>query len=462
MTLALSLFAGQAFALPSGVVVPLKGSAGIKSGAEAGITEMIRAAFKSKLALTDDAKTKSALKTAGCSGAQCGSVAAKLAQGAEARFVVIPVINYEFEIYNIKLSLADADFIGDSMVEVSGTCEFCAEGELSAKLKELAGDAKISSALARLGKPKGPTSFTLSVVTSPAGAEVFVNGASRGVSPLSLSGLTAKPYELEVKLKGYVSQKKTVTPPKPLPKDPISESFTLKPKAPTSFPLEIRTKPKGATVTLDGKTIKVKTPFKAKIRPGKHELSIKLKGYQEYKKSFETPKQAETIKVIVALSKVAPKPKPKPKKPAPKAKTQPKAKVQPNAPISFTAPPKPPLISGNVSGALIATGVVTSGLGIALLGMHGEIACDGGETRKTCPEIYETKYPAGALLGFGAAALGAGVISLIINSDWPESAPASNVKADVKTDVKASAQTRWVPSVAPTNGGASASLSLTF
>ena len=444
--------AAQSHAQPSGLIVPLKGSAGVEANLEISLNKGLRRLFSSKLKLVDGAKTISALKAAGCQGAKCRSAAAKLAQSAEARFVVTPDVKNEFDIYNLKLSIADADFISQPMVEIESTCEFCDEAGLIAKLEEMIQNAQVAKVLSRPGKPKGPTSFVLSVVTSPKSAEIFLDGKRRGVSPIKIGELSAKTYDLEVKLKGYHSQKKRITPPKPLPSKPISESFTLKPKAPTSFPMIVKTKPKGASVILDGVTIKVKTPFKAKVKPGEHTIIIKLKGYKDYTQTFKTPAKSETIPITVALSKVAPA---KPKKPA-KPKTQPKSLV-PNA--LTTPPPKPALLSGNVSGGMIAAGVIATGLGGWLLSLHGDIACNNGETRRTCPEIYDTKYSAGVLLGIGAATLGAGVISILINQTWPEpSAPA----VKTSTQVKSGAKTSFMPSVVPTQDGAAASFSITF
>jgi hypothetical protein len=51
--------------------------------------------------------------------------------------------------------------------------------------------------------PSAATTGTLSVTTSPAGAYVFIDGAQRGVSPATISGLPAGDHALLLKLEGY-------------------------------------------------------------------------------------------------------------------------------------------------------------------------------------------------------------------------------------------------------------------
>ncbi len=452
--LSILLVSTQVWARPSAVMVPLKNSKEVKASTEKTVNISLSKALSAKMSLANVAKVAKGLKAANCQGSQCKSTAMKVAQGAEARFVIIPSLVNEFDIFALKLFMIDSENPDVAPLEFSESCEFCSDEDLAKKFTGLLSSADIDTMLSRSGKPKGPTSFTLAVVTSPPNAEVFVNGVSKGRSPLSIKELKAESYQLEVKLKGYVSEKKTLTPPKPLPAAPISESFTLKPKAPTSFPIIIKTKPKGAQVVLDKVKIKVRTPFKAKVKPGSHEITFSLEGYEDFTQTFSTPAQEETISLNVTLKKLAPKveakPEPKPDlKPVPKI--EPKPSVQPA--LSNTVPPRPPLLASNWSGAALATGAVMTGVGAWLLSVHGEIICNDGRTRKTCPEIYNTKIAAGTLLSMGTAAIGASIITLLIRSEWPQSS--------VKSSVKPQAQ-NFMPSITPTQGGANASFSFSF
>ena len=108
---------------------------------------------------------------------------------------------------------------------------------------------------------------------------------------------------------------------------------------------------------------------------------------------------------------------------------------------------------------MIAVGVVATGVGSWLLSLHGDIACNNGETRLTCPDIYDSKYPGGILLGVGAATLGVGIVSILLNQKWPES---SSPAVKTSTRVKSAPKTSFIPSVVPTRDGAAASFSFTF
>ena len=108
----------------------------------------------------------------------------------------------------------------------------------------------------------------------------------------------------------------------------------------------------------------------------------------------------------------------------------------------------------------MGVGVVMAGVGGWLLSLHGDIACESG-TRITCPEIYDTKYPAGVLLGLGAASIGAGILSLWLNNHWPQSTLKRSTP-NAKPANSTSKKNVFMPSVAPTQGGAAASFSITF
>lgn len=443
----ISLCASSVMALPSGVLVPLTKSKGVSTSIEKAMNTTLMLSLASKVKLVDENKAKKGLRSAKCKGTKCLSSALKVAQGSQARFVFIPSLVNEFDIYALKLTAADSDYPKKALIELESSCEFCSEDDLKAKFKSMITSKDLAKALNKKGKDKGPTSFTLAVITSPKNAEVFIDGKRNGRTPLSIANLKAKSYKVTVKLKGYVSQTKRITPPNPLPSSPLSSSFTLKPKAPTSFPIIIKTNPKGANVVLDGVKIKVKTPFKARVQPGAHEINFSLKGYEDLKQTFNTPSQAETISVSVTLKKIEVT---TPKGVVPSVQP----KMTPSVMVKTQVPPRPSLLSSNWSGAALGVGAIMTGVGAWLLSVHGEVTCNDGRTRKTCPDIYDTKVPGGMLLGTGTAAIGASIITLLIRSEWPLSSK-SRVKGEVKS-------AQITPSIMPTIGGAAASFSVNF
>lgn len=439
------LYTSNVMALPSGLLVPISQSKEVKSDIANSLNTTLTLSLASKVQLADDNQMAASLKAARCKGAKCKSVVMKLAESAKVRFVFVPSLVNEFDIYTLKFTAIDTDYPKRASVSLETSCEFCSIDDLKAKFRSMVTSKDMVVALSKPGKPKGPTSFTLSVITSPSNAEIFIDGQSKGRTPLSIANLKAKAHKVSVKLKGYHTQTRTVTPSNPLPMSPISESFTLKPKAPTSFPIIIKTKPKGASVVLDGVKIKVKTPFKAKVKPGAHEITFSLKGYEEFKQTFNTPTQSETVFVNVTLKKIQVA---QPKKESPQTvKTAPKVISTP------VIPPRPKLLASNWSGAALGVGTIMTGVGAWLLTIHGEITCNDGRTRKTCPDIYNTKIPAGMLLGMGTAAVGASLVTLLIRSEWP--APKARMKSQVKS-------LSVLPQIMPTHGGAAASWQVDF
>ena len=121
----------------------------------------------------------------------------------------------------------------------------------------------------------------LSVITEPAGAEISVNGDSKGKSPLALD-LAQGEYSIEAKLANYRSQtvKQVVEAGGRLQ----TLAMALKPKP---IGLKIQTQPSGAEIYVNGK-LAGKTPLDTKLEVGSYELQTSLKGYRPQKHMLHT------------------------------------------------------------------------------------------------------------------------------------------------------------------------------
>ncbi len=114
--------------------------------------------------------------------------------------------------------------------------------------------------------------YSLIVTSTPPGATVALDGATKGVTPLTLIGLKPRNYELVISLKGYAPISRTVD---------LSDAtegtqdFALK----QAFgKLSIVSDPAGAQVIMDGKSSGV-TPLKINSLPvGDYTLTLKLNG----------------------------------------------------------------------------------------------------------------------------------------------------------------------------------------
>src|SRR5450756_1795598 len=114
--------------------------------------------------------------------------------------------------------------------------------------------------------------YSLVVTSIPPGAKVALDGATKGVTPLTLIGLKPRNYALVISLKGYAAISRTVD----LSDGTQStQDFSL---IKAFGKLSIVSNPAGAQVFLDGKSRGI-TPLKIDSLPvGDYVLTLKLDG----------------------------------------------------------------------------------------------------------------------------------------------------------------------------------------
>ena len=127
---------------------------------------------------------------------------------------------------------------------------------------------------------------TLHLTSVPAGARFYVNEASRGKGPVTLTGLKPGEYSVRAEMEGYGTQSKTVTIANGAS---LSEEFRL---SNVMGRLEVRTSPVGAKVLFDGRqvgTTKSNDPEAEfsdvlaieNVSEGEHTLVVRKDGYSE-------------------------------------------------------------------------------------------------------------------------------------------------------------------------------------
>jgi hypothetical protein len=135
---------------------------------------------------------------------------------------------------------------------------------------------------------------SVSVVSQPPGAHVFVGGQDTGkVTPATLTGLpTGEAKLVTLTLEGYQDATALVTAP---PRgESITQSVTLA-LAPGFGTLVFESNPPGAEVTVDGKPVVV-PPAGLVLRAGSHELVAKLPGHVPAQRRFTvTPAQRSMV-----------------------------------------------------------------------------------------------------------------------------------------------------------------------
>ncbi len=128
-------------------------------------------------------------------------------------------------------------------------------------------------------KEVAPVVPSLSVITSPAGATVKVDGKAIGKTPIKDKELDGGKHTVQISLDGYETITKTVQ---------MSESKELNLKMRQMASLSVTTSPAGAIVYLDGKNFGT-TPIKSKsLSIGEHSIKIVKDGYAdlEFKRQF--------------------------------------------------------------------------------------------------------------------------------------------------------------------------------
>jgi len=170
---------------------------------------------------------------------------------------------------------------------------------------------------------------------------------------------------------------------------PFLTKAATKPKPAEPSKVSILTIPPGASIVLDGKALKTPTPHDVKLTAGAHSVEVSLDGYVSAKRKFtvkDTPIELPIIELIKTSALAA--------------------DAQP------VIPNKTSSIYGLSLGMLIS-GAILTGTGAWLTVKDGSLTCRDGRDRRTCPEVYNTKYIGLAAGGIGGMLMGASAALLI-------------------------------------------------
>jgi hypothetical protein len=133
-----------------------------------------------------------------------------------------------------------------------------------------------------------PRQGTLSVASTPSGAEVYVEGALRGRTPLSLA-LPEGRYGVELRLSGYEPYRATV---QVRPGETTRLEARLVP-LPRTGTLYLETSPQGAEVYLEGR-LQGRTPLRLSLDEGTYRVEFRLAGYEPYQATVRVEGGRET------------------------------------------------------------------------------------------------------------------------------------------------------------------------
>ena len=146
----------------------------------------------------------------------------------------------------------------------------------------------------RYGSPSAATrDGTLAVSTNPPGAQVFVDGVERGVTPATLA-LKPGPHSLE--LRGDAATR--FVPITVTAGAQMSQYIELPKTAPTLGQLRVRTEPAGARVSIDGLPRGTSPVTVLELPPGEHAVVLES--------DLGTVKQTVTIEAGITASLMVP------------------------------------------------------------------------------------------------------------------------------------------------------------
>jgi hypothetical protein len=128
------------------------------------------------------------------------------------------------------------------------------------------------------------------VRSTPSGAEVFVNGERRGVTPLALRDLAFGTYAVRVARAGFTPFEQRVAIDAGRPARSLELALTRAASAaaaPAAVPSEaaapgsllVESRPAGARVTLDGAAVGVTPVTLPNVPAGSHAIRIERSGY---------------------------------------------------------------------------------------------------------------------------------------------------------------------------------------
>jgi hypothetical protein len=161
--------------------------------------------------------------------------------------------------------------------------------------------------VARQPTTPAANSGRLLIRSTPAGAEVVVDGQSQGVTPLTLRELAFGAHTIEVSHEGQDAQRKQVTlserrPARMVDFELRSTSVPAPAAAATNSPgsLQVTSRPSGALVFVDDSLIG-KTPLLvSEVAVGARQLRLELPGYKTFTTSVQI-EQGARLRVVARL-----------------------------------------------------------------------------------------------------------------------------------------------------------------
>ncbi len=123
-----------------------------------------------------------------------------------------------------------------------------------------------------------PSTGSISFSTSPSGANIYIDGTLVGITPATISNVTAGSHSYTLTLSGYNNATGTVTV---TAGQTATVSVTLTPVV-TTGSIAFTSSPSGANIYLDGTLVGVTPATITNVSAGSHSYTLTLSGYNDY------------------------------------------------------------------------------------------------------------------------------------------------------------------------------------
>ena len=149
---------------------------------------------------------------------------------------------------------------------------------------------KVTATMVKVAPPPAPAAGTLQITTTPDGAAVYVDGGTKGMSPVTLSGLAAGSHTVRLTKAGYTDYQATVTvtggQTTPLNVKMVAGTGPTSTTTSTVVPtgtgsISVSSTPSGASVNLDGWDKGMTPVTLEQVKAGSHTLTLKKAGYYD-------------------------------------------------------------------------------------------------------------------------------------------------------------------------------------
>ncbi|MFW5878619.1 MAG: protein kinase domain-containing protein, partial [Myxococcota bacterium] len=186
--------------------------------------------------------------------------------------------------------------------------------------------------------PAEQATGTIVVSSSPSGAEVFIDGTSRGRTPLTLAGMPIdETLRVRVQAEGYAPWLTEILLDKPGRTRRLSARLERGVNAPPAI-LEIRTEPAGARVLVDDAAVPGLTPVTLEVGPARvgKEVRIEKSGFETQTRTLDLEPGSRGRWDLSLRKEPEPDPDPEPERP-----TRPRPITQrPRRPPTTKSPPE--------------------------------------------------------------------------------------------------------------------------